>query len=326
MGMLGRFFKSLKTVALTVRDALRVIYAPIISLFTSKDGHHIRVTDVSVYSHTEKQIISDNKQKKQYSRKFYLTDLDDTFIDWQVAKQNKAWKLKHRFIYRHKDEEVSLFNGAKEYIEYLNASNVRTAIVSNKSHDKLMAQFDHHKWGLLFDDAMGHDRSGAYRMLKPSYKLPRFIVDNFVDHAKFPQYAVERMLGDTLKENMDPVNVVFVGDRIDSDIGVANALDARLKKYNKNSSCVGILFNSRKYTNEQIQELVNKLPYKRMPIVVNNYEELRKVVDSELEIGTQKQAAERVLDVREAPAKELWVDKTRSEQSLSNNAVPFFGG
>lgn len=284
---------------ITARDYIKAPLNLISSAITPHGWHH--------------STTSLNKEKSPPSRKIYLTDLDDTFIDWKVAKKTTAQKLMHKFISRPSDEKIELFDGAEDFIKSLKESGVKTAIISNKSHSKLLAQAKHHSWGKLFDGLIGHDRAHAFTMRKHSYSAPSSL--HYANH-KLPTLAIEKLLGEKLKPGMEKIEVVFAGDRPNQDIATANALNEALKKLNPASSCTSILFNSRGFSEEKIKSL----PKSQQPNeVAANYSELAKITDKIFGLSKAKEQSKPQKPKTTAPQKE-WV-KTMQSQAATSRQV-----
>jgi len=261
-----------RTFLYTITDAIKLAFAPITSLWhtaiSKKDSHHHQadIKKTSTPEEITKYYAMQDSKAKAGSRNIYLTDLDDTIIDWKPTERSKFEKRIHKTIYRPADEKIECFEGFKEHMDALNSGNVRTAIVSNKDHEKLLAQAKHHKWELLFDKIIGHDRFNAFYTRKSWFN----------GWYNLPALATERLIG-KLHKDMEPVNVIFVGDRPDQDIAAANALDKQLKKLNPRSSCTSILLNSRKFTKEKLDNLsIDQRPTH----IVDNYSQIKEITDA----------------------------------------------
>lgn len=296
---------TLKNMLLTLKDYARALVAPARSFTSYLLGiQHHKKTDLP---DKKAQL---NHPSVKHSRNIYLTDLDDTFINWRVAHRSTLWKLHHRLLHRPTSESIEIFDHAENFIEKLNKSDVHTAIVSNKEHKKLLSQAKHHDWGGKFDRLFGHDRQRAITLAKmPNTIIPKVARYHRTD---YPLYIIETLLNEKLSKGMEPVNVIFVGDKITQDVGTANLLDKALKKLNPESSCTSVLFNSRLYEESK----VSSLPTAKKPkFIVHNYNELESVADIVYARG-KKEAKTSELQETEKPArpKKMWAERVEAIQ------------
>ncbi len=283
-----------RTFVYTITDAVQLAFAPFISLLSTaisaKDAHHLqpKQTEALAKAKAANQIMPPTKDSKGRTC-IYLTDLDDSFISWDVNKTSKWKKLLHKTIYRSEDEGVKYFAGAKDYIKELKENNVKTAIVSNKDHDKLIAQSVHNKWDSLFDKIIGHDRLRAFFTRKASFSA----------WYNLPALALERLTNTKLHKGMEPVNVIFVGDRPDQDMAAANALDKKIKELNPNSSCTSILLNSRNFTADQVA----KLPRSQQPTyVAKDYNDIKCITNVIFDIDKKEKTVAQVVSAEKTTA------------------------
>ncbi len=261
--------KTIDTISRVIKDYTMTPLVPLRSLVTYLTGgrHHIVTENI-------KHKTLHNNLAKKTSRNIYLSDLDDTFINWKVAERSTLWKIVHRFSSRPSTEAIEIFDHAENLVSHLNKQNIHTAIISNKEHKKLLAQAEHHPWSGLFDRLFGHDRERAFTLAKmPKSALPKPLR---YSKAAYPIYIIEQLLNEKPKRGMEPVKVIFVGDKIGQDVLTANILDKALKKFNPESSCTSVLFNSRRYP----EYFLNTLPADKAPKeVVSSYAQLQKITD-----------------------------------------------
>lgn len=324
---------TLKSLALTIKDYLKAAWqfvtAPINKLIHSgKNAWKKSHSQASLKHTTIRKSEPTTLEKKQNNRNYYLTDLDDTIIDWKVASRSKLWKLNHKFIHRPANEPVEIFTGAEEHIRSLNSQGVRTAIVSNKSHEKLVAQAAHNKWDKLFDVIVGHDRDKGFTERKGDKE--GMLNDKPSTLPTIAMKKLNEMFGDDnkLKKGMEPVTVIFVGDRYNQDIATARALDTELKKYNPLSSCTGILLNSRNFS----QELLDNLPESMRPHHVvnvtrgvdgndngNAYKQVQAIAQGIYEEANLQRAQEKAQKEAEEEAKRQAKQKSKPRFSRSSS-------
>lgn len=226
---------------------------------TGKTSHHYNVPgklhDVSP---------EEKPNAKNNSRTVYMTDWDETVLDSGRFKLKGLQRIKHKIVAKPTNKYIPTFEGAVDFFKKLNAKDIKTAIVSNKDHHKLVKQS--HFLGIddKFDAVVGHDRANRISMRKGW-------------NGKHLLEFTLKKLGIDIKKGMEPVNVVFVGDTPRDDMRSAHELRKHLKQLNKESNVTSILFNSRNLSQEQI----NALPeHKRPNHVVENYQDLEQVVSS----------------------------------------------
>ncbi|MCH2038084.1 MAG: HAD hydrolase-like protein [Rickettsiales bacterium] len=212
--------------------------------------------------------------EKKASRTIYMTDWDETILNSGRFQLSGLQRVANKLIAKPTNKPVKTFDRAVDFIESLNDKGIKTAIVSNKDHHKLIKQSPFLGIDDKFDVVMGHDRANRISMRKGW-------------NGKHLLEFTLKKLGIDVHKNMEPVNVVFVGDTPRDDMRSAHELRKHLKALNPQSNVTSVLYNSRNLSPEQIAALPDQ---KKPDHVVANYQELDQVVSPLVEPKMHQQS------------------------------------